>query len=132
MHEINSKQPIYAKGIQESMAHRIAISTTDRLTIHRHFGHTTEYHIVDVGDDDYAFVDVRIVPEACRGGAHDHSVFDAVLELLNDCEAIVVGKIGPGASDYLLRKKMRVFEAPGVVEKVLREITDRKLLDQEA
>jgi len=112
------------------MTHRIALATTDRLTIYQHFGRTSAFHIVDVGDETYDFVEVRKTPRACGnpGGGHNEDVFDEVLALLSDCEGIVVGKIGPGAAEYLLRREMRVFEAPGTVDKIMESIIVQKLL----
>ncbi|MDR2296525.1 MAG: dinitrogenase iron-molybdenum cofactor biosynthesis protein [Clostridiales Family XIII bacterium] len=99
------------------MTHRIAVTTTDRLTVFLHFGRAESFHIVDIDGDAYRFVEVRHAESACGEGGHDVSRFDAILELLSDCEAIVTGKIGPGAQEYLLRRGMRVFESPGVIDK---------------
>jgi predicted Fe-Mo cluster-binding NifX family protein len=111
------------------MAHRIAVTTTDRLTVFQHFGRAEAFHIVDIDGDVYSFVEARRAESACREGGHDASRFDAILELLSDCEAIVTGKIGPGAAEYLLRRGMRVFEGPGVIEKVLDTIIARRMLE---
>jgi predicted Fe-Mo cluster-binding NifX family protein len=111
------------------MAHRIAVTTTDRLTVFQHFGRAETFHIVDIEGDAYTFAEVRHVEKACGEGGHDESRFDAILALLQDCEAIVTGKIGPGAAEHLLRRGMRVFEGPGVLEKVLKIIIDRRMLE---
>jgi predicted Fe-Mo cluster-binding NifX family protein len=112
------------------MAHRIAVTTTDRLTVFRHFGQADVFHIVDIEGDSYRFVEVRHAENACREGGHDTARFDAILELLRDCEAIVTGRIGPGAAEYLLRRGMRVFEGPGVLENVLGTVIARRMLDE--
>ncbi|MDR3295457.1 MAG: dinitrogenase iron-molybdenum cofactor biosynthesis protein [Clostridiales Family XIII bacterium] len=114
------------------MPHRIALATTDRLTLYQHFGQAKEFHIVDLGDKDYSFVEVRTVEPPCDGGQHNENAFDAVLEILHDCEAVVVGKIGAGAAEYLIRRNMRVFDAPGVVENVLKAMIEQRLLDKKS
>jgi predicted Fe-Mo cluster-binding NifX family protein len=113
------------------MAHRIAVTTTDRLTVFQHFGHAETFHIVDVDGDVYSFAEVRHTEKACREGGHDESRFDEILALLSDCEAIVTGKIGPGAAEYLLRHGMRVFEGPGVLENVINTLIQKKMLDKQ-
>lgn len=113
------------------MAHRIAVTTTDRLTVFQHFGRAETFHIVDVDGDAYSFAEVRHTEKACGEGGHDETRFDKILELLSDCEAIITGKIGPGAAEYLLRHGMRVFEGPGVLENVLDTIIARRMLGEQ-
>jgi predicted Fe-Mo cluster-binding NifX family protein len=110
--------------------HRIALATTDKLTVYQHFGHADGYEITDVDSDagTFEFAGRRTVTPPCDGGSHSESVFDAVLEALSDCEAIVVAQIGPGAAEYVLSKGMRVFEAPGVIEGVIGTLLKQKLL----
>jgi predicted Fe-Mo cluster-binding NifX family protein len=112
------------------MVHRIAVTTTDRLTVFQHFGRAETFHIVDIEGDAHSFVEVRHTERACKEGGHEESRFDAILELLSDCEAIVTGKIGPGAAEHLLRRGMRVFEGPGVLDEVLKTIIERRMLQQ--
>ncbi|MDR3364608.1 MAG: dinitrogenase iron-molybdenum cofactor biosynthesis protein [Clostridiales Family XIII bacterium] len=111
--------------------HRIALATTDKLTVYQHFGHAHGYEIADIdtGTGTFAFAEYRDVQMPCDAGSHSEAAFDAVIETLSDCEAIVVGKIGPGAAEYLLRKGVRVFEAPGVVEKIIETMLARNLFD---
>jgi predicted Fe-Mo cluster-binding NifX family protein len=113
----------------EAMTHRIALATTDRLTVYQHFGRAEEFHIVDLDDEAYSFVEVRKTDPSCGGGGHSENAFDLVLRTLHDCEAVVVGRIGMGAAEYLLRRGMRVFDAPGTVDKVLNTIIQRRMLD---
>jgi len=99
--------------------HRIAIASTDRLTIYKHFGQADAFEIVEAeADGAFSFAETRILEPACVAGTHSISSFDRALRLLADCEAIVCAKIGPGAAEYLVSRGMRVFEAPGVIERV--------------
>jgi predicted Fe-Mo cluster-binding NifX family protein len=101
------------------MGHRIALATTDRLTLFTHFGKAEEFHIVDIEGEDYSFIEVRNVPPSCNGGSHNENAFDVILDIISDCEAVVVGKIGYGAADYVRARGLRVFEAPGMVEQIM-------------
>jgi len=112
------------------MKHRIAFASTDRLTVHQHFGQAEVFQIVDFDEAGHVFVGEREAQAACGADGHDTNRFDAALKLLSDCEAVFVGKIGPGASDYLRARGMRVFETPGVIENVIGALQERKLLER--
>jgi len=101
------------------MSHIIAVSTTDGKTIHRHFGRTEKFRIVSIDENGYTGIETREVEPCCNNFQHHESAFDKVLQILHDCEAVIVGKIGPGAYNYLTFKGMRVLEAPGFVDDVL-------------
>jgi predicted Fe-Mo cluster-binding NifX family protein len=111
------------------MKHKIALATTDRLTVYQHFGHASEFHIAELDDDSYIFTEVRRIDPACDGGEHDTAKFDAILEALSDTEALIVGRIGPGAADYVASRGFKVFEVQGTVDKILRTLIERKPLD---
>jgi predicted Fe-Mo cluster-binding NifX family protein len=111
------------------MTHRIALATTDGLTVYKHFGQADEFQVVDVDADKYTFIERRKVVPACEGGAHNESAFDAVLAVISDCEAVFVGKIGPGASEFLSQHGIRAYEVPGVIDQILNKVIERKVLD---
>jgi predicted Fe-Mo cluster-binding NifX family protein len=112
--------------------YKLAFATTDRLTVHNHFGHAGRYEIVEIDTATavFAFTGRRDVTPPCRSGGHSEPAFDAVLAALSDCEGIVVGKIGLGAAEYVLKKGVRVFEAPGVIENIVKTLLDRKMLQE--
>jgi predicted Fe-Mo cluster-binding NifX family protein len=109
--------------------HRIAVSTTDGLTIYQHFGRTDKYQIYDIGDDSYTYVETREVSPPCKQGGHSTASFDAVLAVISDCEALVVAVVGEGAAEYLMKAGMRVFAGSGVLENVLGTIINKKMLE---
>ena len=104
-----------------NMARKMAISTSDGKTVHQHFGHTKEFRIVSVDENGYKYIETRDVTPCCNQAGHNESAFDAVLSVLRDCEAVIVGRIGVGASNYLISKGMRVFEVSGIVDEILTE-----------
>jgi predicted Fe-Mo cluster-binding NifX family protein len=111
------------------MSHRIALATNDGLTVYKHFGQADEYQIVDLDADTYTFIERRKTVPPCDSGEHTEEGFDAVLAVLSDCEAIFVGKIGPGASEYLAQRGFRSFEVPGVIELILSKVIERKVFE---
>jgi predicted Fe-Mo cluster-binding NifX family protein len=112
--------------------HRIAVASNDGLTLHRHFGRADQFQIYDVDANGYSFLGVRKVTHPCADGGHSTAAFDSVLDVLSDCEAVVVAKIGPGAAEYLMFKGMRIFEGYGMLEDVLKKIVSSRALDNGA
>jgi predicted Fe-Mo cluster-binding NifX family protein len=113
------------------MGHIVAVATTDGKTIYQHFGQTEVFHVLRLEETGYTYLERRDTAACCEGFQHDERSFDRVLELLKDCEALFVGKIGPGAAAYLISRGMRVFEAPGLLDEVLTAVLERRLLDDE-
>ena len=117
------------------MTHRIAITTRDGKVVQEHFGHARHFHIVDMDDDGYRYLESREVQPFCQGdmlqdGSHSAARFAPVLELLSDCEAVVTAQVGPGAAAHLIAGGLRVFEGRGFVDEILGEIIAGRLLDR--
>jgi predicted Fe-Mo cluster-binding NifX family protein len=109
--------------------HRIAVATDDGINVFQHFGMAQDFRILDIDETSRHFVEERKAPPRENHTCHDLGHFDRVLALLSDCEAIVVGQIGEGAAEYILRSNMRIFQAPGEVEKALDTIIQRQMLE---
>ena len=113
------------------MSYRVAVASTDGKVINQHFGHAEQFHIFDVSDENFEFLESRDINACCQGHTHDISNFDRVTELLSDCQAIFVSQIGAGAAAYMIKKGVRVFEAPYVIEDVLFTVIHSQLLNSE-
>lgn len=111
---------------------RAALASTDGKFINEHFGRATAFHIVDLTDSDYVFVESREISPCCHDHQHDENDFDKAAALLADCDGVFVSKIGPTAAAYLLSKGVRVFEAPGMIEDVMQKVLSSGILSNEA
>lgn len=111
------------------MTYKVAVASTDGIVINQHFGHAERFHIVELHTDDLTskYTETRPVQRVCQGHEHSESSFDTVLETLSDVSAILVAKIGQGASDYLEAKGMLVYESPFLVDAVIGKILKDKL-----
>ena len=111
------------------MTFKVAVASTDGIVVNQHFGHAERFHIVELHTDDLTsrYTETRPVQRVCQGHEHSDSAFDAVLETLSDVSAILVAKIGQGASDYLESKGMLVYESPFLVDAVIEKILKDKL-----
>ena len=111
------------------MKFRVAVASTDGIVVNQHFGHAEKFHIAELDTEtvSYQYLESRAVERVCQGHEHHTESFDAVLQTLADVQAILVAKIGQGASDYLESKGMLVYEAPFLINAVLDKILKDKL-----
>jgi predicted Fe-Mo cluster-binding NifX family protein len=73
---------------------KIALPTSDRLTVFKRTGRTTEFAIFEIVDGSYEFVEFRANPHTNHThGDHEHHHKD-VVAILNDCDALLVSKVG--------------------------------------
>ncbi|MBE6876303.1 MAG: dinitrogenase iron-molybdenum cofactor biosynthesis protein [Ruminococcus sp.] len=116
------------------MKFRVAVASTDGLVINQHFGHAEKFHIAELDTDtsSYEYLESRTVQRVCQGHEHHTKSFDAVLQTLSDIQAILVAKIGQGASDYLESHGMLVYEAPFLINPVLDKILNDRLWEVDA
>ena len=108
------------------MTVKIALASSTGLFVDEHFAKADVFYIYDKSTDKFIFVEKRVC--RCPAG-HDTKAFDAIIDLLSDCEAIFVNKIGAGAAHYLIEKGARVFDAPYPVETVLDQVVKKNLLE---
>jgi predicted Fe-Mo cluster-binding NifX family protein len=108
----------------------VALATTDGKTVHEHFGHASVFHIIAINKDTYRYLESRNVPPACNDHEHTNAAFEAVWEILSDCKAVAVGKIGPPAAAFLIGKGLQVFETVGFVNEIIEEIIAQNLLKE--
>lgn len=107
---------------------RVAAASTDGATVNLHFGQAQVFYVYDVGETGWRFVERRDIK---RTFGHDPAEFDKVRLMLNDCEAVLVSRIGPAAAEYLLEKGLRIFETPYPVTAVLDRLRGLGILGKE-
>ena len=111
------------------MKYRVAAASTDGKVINQHFGKAESFHIFEISEDGtYRFIESRKVDSCCRGGGHETGAFEDVARTLWDVQAILVGRIGEGASDYMERRGFVVYEAPFLINSVLERIINDRFM----
>ena len=104
------------------------MATSDGFTVNEHFGHAKFFRVYDINQSGYDFIEVRDAVAACQHRlGHDTTRFDKIIELLSDCDALLVQKIGEGAAAYLIAKNVRVFEVSGSIDAVLEKFIADKI-----
>lgn len=108
---------------------RVAVASTDKAVINEHFGRAEFFHIYDLDKSGSRFIETRDTVKCCNGGEHEDNAFDKAADVLHDCKAIFVAKIGYGAAAYMESKGFEIFESPNYIEDVLQKVIDDELLE---
>lgn len=108
------------------MAYRVAFASFDGTVVDQHFASARFWQIYDL-DTEAHFVETRKANAKCQG--HCEGGFEHLLDLLSDCDAIFVLKIGEAAANFMLACGKRVFEAYGYVDKIIAQLINNGLLE---
>lgn len=111
------------------MSYKIAIASTDGIVVNQHFGKADSFHIFKIDSEKYDYVEQRPVESCCGGSGHDAGAFRKALDALHDVSAVIVSKIGGGASDFLEAHGLAVYEAPYPIEPLLIKILNERLYE---
>ena len=101
------------------MSHRIAFASSDGKVVNQHFGRTQKIIVVDLLEDDYNFVEVRENTLSCVEFEHTEERLLNTVNLIKDCEAIFVAKIGKGALSVLQRNGIKAVESPHFIVDII-------------
>ena len=112
------------------MGIRVALASTDGKVVNHHFGHAERFHIAEIIEDGYTFIESRDTIAACQQWGHSGSTFDDIAALLADCRGVFASRVGLGAAGYMIDKGIRIFEAPVLIEDVLRHVIEKRLFQE--
>lgn len=106
------------------MSYKIAVGSTDGKVVNEHFGRCRQFLIVEVDSETLAFHfdGYRSVAPACVSGEHTDAAFDEVFQVIGDCRAVLVSKIGIAATKYLQKKGISVFEIGDYIEDAVQKL----------
>ncbi len=109
---------------------KVAIASTDGISINEHFGRAEEFLIYEVNEGGtYQFLEHRKNNPHCSTEKAHHTA-DATAELLADVKVVLVSQIGPGAAKALEAKGVVPLTVTGTIEKALQAYGKRgKLLE---
>ncbi|WP_313181805.1 NifB/NifX family molybdenum-iron cluster-binding protein [Lacrimispora sp.] len=106
------------------MKYKIAVASTDGKVVNQHFGRAEVFYIVEAhsGDMTFTYEESRKTVPVCRGQEHDESQLNAVAAMLEDCDYILVSRIGDGARAALEQNNIEAYELPGYIEDSIRKL----------
>jgi len=94
---------------------KVAVASTDGITINEHFGRTEEFWIYESDEGgNYQFIERR---KNTLEESKDHHA--TTVQLLADVEVVLVNKIGPGAEKELRREGIIALSVSGSIDKAL-------------
>jgi predicted Fe-Mo cluster-binding NifX family protein len=109
------------------MVYKIAIASSDGVNINSHFNQADKFFIYEVTDENFRFIEDREIKKLFT---HSESEFDKIINLLSDCNAVFVSRLGVAAANYLLSSGLRVFESPYPISSVLSKLVAEKILEK--
>lgn len=101
---------------------RVAVATRDGSTVQYHFGHAERFHVYDVAPGSIGLVDVRENVPSCQGGAGRDAAHARTLDLVADCDALVVAAVGPHALQLIEERGISCYQSEDLVPSVLAEL----------
>ncbi len=106
------------------MKYKVAVASTDGKVVNQHFGRAEVFYIVeaDSGDMTFTYEESRKTVPVCRGQEHDESQLIAMAAMLEDCDYILVSRIGDGARAALEQNNIEAYELPGYIEDSIRKL----------
>jgi predicted Fe-Mo cluster-binding NifX family protein len=134
------------------MAVRIAVGSSDGVSIDQHFGSGEKFYIFELLEDGTSKIvetreivqedsnlEVENVDEAehsscngggggcgsgsgCGSGAHNEPGLLNKVTLLSDCDAVLVNQIGKSAEKLLLKNGISAFDASDSIEKAFSKL----------
>ncbi|MBP2636217.1 MAG: dinitrogenase iron-molybdenum cofactor [Firmicutes bacterium] len=97
---------------------KVAIASTDGVTINEHFGKAKEFWVYEVAETGaYTFLERREIPQGIDDSSN-HPASKAI-ELLSDVEAVLVTQIGRQAEQELRTKGILAFAVNRLIDKAL-------------
>jgi len=105
------------------MEYLVAVSSRDGIMVHQHFGHTEEFQILQVVDNErFEFLEHRRVDPTCHSGDHDENHLAQTVEILSDCKYVLSSKIGRGAQIALQAKGITPLEIAHFIDYAMEKL----------
>lgn len=104
------------------MAYRVAVASTDGKYVNDHFGRARQFLIFELSPDGYQFIELRSNIPSCNPELLDENRHSQTLELLADCQAVIVARIGPGAEQILAARGIKVLTIPDFIDEALKHM----------
>ncbi len=104
------------------MSHKVAIASSDGKFVNQHFGRAQQFLIVELRDDgSYEYLETRKNKPTCTVEGHDSSIEDS-LDLISDCDGVLVSQVGPGAADMLISRGIQPIIIPMLIDDALKKV----------
>ncbi|MCU4157125.1 radical SAM protein [Carboxylicivirga sp. A043] len=102
----------------------VAVASMEGILVNQHLGEADRMHIFRQTPNGYKLVNVRATPEKGTGDER----WINLAETLSDCQALLVGGIGPKPSAILSRHGLKIVEMSGLIDQGLDHVYEGKEL----
>ena len=99
---------------------KVAAASSDGKLVNQHFGKAQKFLIFEIKDNgEHEFIELRETAPRCGG---DPNLKNEIIELISDCNILLVSQIGPGAQKKLLNRGVRPLIMPVFIEDALEKL----------
>jgi nitrogen fixation protein NifX len=109
------------------MSYKIAFASSDGKVVNQHFGRTKQFLIVEIDGKDHKYIETRINDPSCQDFQHTEEAMSRSIELISDCRAVFVARIGQGALAQVEARGIKGIEAPYFIEDILKKVLNSKV-----
>ena len=103
-----------------SSVYRVAVASSDGLTVNQHYGRAEIFYIYYVDDNEgYDFLEKRKVTPVCMDGSHNQQAMAESVKAFADCRYLVASRIGSGALQALSAQGITSMELPGSIDEAI-------------
>jgi predicted Fe-Mo cluster-binding NifX family protein len=112
---------------------KIAVASKDGIRVDTHFGQANQFRVYEIQDDgSFEFLEIRSreseeeeCPQDCGSGGcggHHSQQFD--ISLIEDCQFVLVAKIGMHAQQFLARNGITAFDVQEPIDSAIQKVID--------
>lgn len=107
------------------MKYKIAIGTNDKVNVTEHFGGSRQFAIVEIDQekDEINYIEDRPCVFATECGEHQDELLREKIQVIADCQIVLVKKIGGQSEKILNHHGMIALQYQGAIEAALSKIT---------
>lgn len=115
------------------MGYRAAVASSDGKVVNTHFGKASSFLIFEQQpDQSYKLIERRDVTPVCSGHEHQENALQNLLDILSDCQAILVSRIGVEADLALRCRGGQAYIITDFISSALETLTEyRKNADKD-
>jgi predicted Fe-Mo cluster-binding NifX family protein len=80
---------------------KVAVASKEGLAVSEHFGHAKQFRVYEVSPGHCRLLEQRVVAHYCQGNRGSSSAMEQILATIQDCQAVLVARIGDGPTEKL-------------------------------
>lgn len=107
---------------ERPIAVRVAVATTDGKQVNEHFAKARRFLVYEYAAGEWVYLEKRLNGVPFAGNGHCDHLLEKTADLIDDCGGVVVEHIGPGATEFLLGRRMTPIALDGPIDAALQTL----------